>query len=374
MGKRLRVGVIFGGRSVEHEVSLVSARSIVTHLDAERYEVNPIGITRRGKWVTARDAGTLLADGLESAAARPCFLPPDPEVGGLLSLSPGSEPEVSSLDVIFPIVHGGQGEDGTLQGLLELANLPHVGAGVLASSVGMDKDVMKRVFREVGLPVVESRTLFRSAWEARRGEVLARLPGDLGYPCFVKPANTGSSVGITKAKTARDLEEGLDRAFRFDRKAVVERGIDAREIECSVLGNEEPVASIPGEIIPCNEFYDYEAKYLAEGSQLLIPAPLPPAVAEEVRRLAVAAFMALDGSGMARVDFFVDRKSGSVALNEVNTLPGFTPISMYPKLWEASGLAYPRLLDRLIDLALERHRDKERSVSEFRPVSGAQLP
>ena len=247
-------------------------------------------------------------------------------------------------------------------------------AGVLASSVGMEQDVMKRVFREVGLPVVESRTLFRSAWEARRGEVLARLPGDLGYPCFVKPANTGSSVGITKAKTARDLEEGLDRAFRFDRKAVVERGIDAREIECSVLGNEEPVASIPGEIIPCNEFYDYEAKYLAEGSQLLIPAPLPPAVAEEVRRLAVAAFMALNGSGMARVDFFVDRKSGSVALNEVNTLPGFTPISMYPKLWEASGLAYPRLLDRLIDLALERHRDKERSVSEFRPVSGAQLP
>ena len=373
MGERLRIGVIFGGRSVEHEVSLLSARSIIAHLDRERYEVVPVGITREGRWVTSRDFEGLLREGLDSTAARPCILSPDPSVGGLL-LSRPTGTDVLSLDAVFPIVHGGQGEDGTLQGLLEMAGLPYVGAGVLASSVGMDKDVMKRVFREAGLPVVGSRTVLRARWEAQRRELLGGLPGDLGYPCFVKPANTGSSVGITKARTPADLEAGLELAFRYDRKAVVEAGVEAREIECSVLGNEEPVASVVGEIVPCNEFYDYEAKYLSGESKLLIPAPLPPATAEEVRRLAITSFLALDVSGMARVDFFLDRRDGTIYLNEVNTLPGFTPISMYPKLWEASGLPYPRLLDRLIELALERHRDEKRSVSEFRPGPGPRHP
>ncbi|MCI0655790.1 MAG: D-alanine--D-alanine ligase [Acidobacteria bacterium] len=372
MGRRLRVGVILGGQSVEHEVSLISARSIFQHLSGDRYEVVPIGITRRGRWVTSTDGTALLREGLESAAAQTCFLPPDPSVGGLVIL--GTDGRTVPLDVIFPIVHGGRGEDGTLQGVLEMAGLPYVGAGVLASSVGMDKDLMKRVFRDAGLPVVRSRTLLRRDWEGARHEILESLAPALGFPCFIKPANTGSSVGITKAKSRRDLEAGLNLAFRYDRKAVIETGIDAREIECSVLGNDSPQASVAGEIVPCNEFYDYEAKYLAEGSELLIPAPLPPVTAEEVRRLAVSAFKALDASGMARVDFFLDRGTGTVYLNEVNTLPGFTPISMYPKLWEASGIPYAALLDRLIDLALERHREKTKTISDFDPPSGALKP
>lgn len=372
MGDRLRVGVIFGGQSVEHEVSLVSARSIFQQLGEDRYEVVPIGITRRGRWITSKDWAALLREGLESAGAQACFLPPDASVGGLVMLEPGGG--AVRLDVIFPIVHGRHGEDGTLQGLLELAGIPYVGAGVLASSVGMDKDLMKRVFRDAGLPVVRGRTLLRKDWEGARHELLDSLPADLGFPCFVKPANTGSSVGITKAKTRGDLESGLNLAFRYDRKVVVEVAVDAREIECSVLGNDAPQASVAGEIVPCNEFYDYEAKYVGEGSELLIPAPLPPATAEEVRRLAVAAFKALDASGMARVDFFLDRRTGAVYLNEVNTLPGFTPISMYPKLWEASGVPYADLLDRLIDLALERHREKGRAISDFDPPSRAPKP
>jgi D-alanine-D-alanine ligase len=363
----MRVGVIFGGQSVEHEVSLVSARSIVQHLNPERYESFPIGITRRGQWVTSRSPADLLRDGPDAAGTVPCCLPPDPAIGGLLiSDPPGRKVQ---LDVIFPIVHGGHGEDGTLQGVLELAGLPYVGAGVLASSVGMDKDLMKRVFRDAGLPVVRSLTLLRSEWEAARHKCVDSM--NLGFPCFVKPANTGSSVGITKARSKEELGRALETAFRYDRKAVIEAGLDAREIECSVLGNDAAEASIPGEIVPCNEFYDYEAKYLAEGSQLLIPAPIAPELSEEVRRLAVTAFRAIDGSGMARVDFFLDRRDGKVFINEVNTLPGFTPISMYPKLWEASGVPYGTLLDRLIDLAMQRHRDKMKTVSDFRPGSAA---
>jgi D-alanine-D-alanine ligase len=371
MSRRLRVGVIFGGRSVEHEVSLVSARSILQNLDPTRYEVLPIGITRQGKWVTSGDAARLLEDGLESGSIDPCLLPGDPTAGGLVSLGNGFTPgAVRALDVVFPVVHGGHGEDGTLQGLLELADIPYVGAGVMASAVGMDKDMMKRVFREAGLPVVAFRVLLRREWEKRRAAILGELPGDLGYPCFVKPANTGSSVGISKAHDARELEQGLEHAFRYDRKAVVEATVDARELECSVLGNEEPVASVPGEVIPCNEFYDYDAKYISEGSRLVIPAEVPAPVAEEVRRIAVAAFRAVDGSGMARVDFFLERSTHALYLNELNTIPGFTPISMYPKLWEASGLPYRELLDRLIALALERHRDKQGTDTDFRPSRG----
>ena len=372
MRERFRVGVIFGGRSVEHEVSLVSARSIMENLDPDRYEIIPIGITRAGRWVTCEDPGALLKEGLESPSARPCILPPDPSVKGLLLLQ--QPVRTLPLDAAFPIVHGGQGEDGTLQGLLELADLPYVGAGVLTSAVGMDKDVMKRVFREAGLPVVESRAVLRREWESRGQETVKMLSRQLGLPCFVKPANTGSSVGISKAKSEEELESALERAFRFDRKAVVEKAVDAREIECSVLGSETSEASVPGEILPCNEFYDYEAKYLSDGSKLLIPAPLSPRLTSEVRRMAVAAFRALDGSGMARVDFFLDRATEAIYVNEINTLPGFTPISMYPKLWEASGLPYSNLLDRLIQLARERHEEKRRTTSEFHPRADSGNP
>jgi D-alanine-D-alanine ligase len=371
---RLRVGVIFGGRSVEHEVSIVSARSIAKNLDAAKYEAIPIGITREGRWFTSADPERFFRDGPE-AGGMPCTLPPDPAVKGLLAFRPGAPPETISLDVVFPIVHGGQGEDGTLQGLLEMADLPYVGSGVLGSSMGMDKDVMKRVFHQAGLPIVRSRALLRSAYEADRAAVLKSLPGDLGYPCFVKPANTGSSVGISKARNAHELEAALEVAFSYDRKVVVEQGLEAREIECSVLGNDDPVASVAGEIVPSREFYDYEAKYLDEGSQLLIPAPISPEAAGEVRRMALAAYRALELSGMARVDFFLEKRSGGrIVLNEVNTLPGFTSISMYPKLWEASGVPYPELLSRLLDLALQRQRDKRRSSSDFRPPSERRNP
>jgi D-alanine-D-alanine ligase len=372
MADRIRVGVVFGGRSVEHEVSLVSARSILENLDPARYEVVPVGITRDGRWVTSGDARRLLDLGLDGGAGQECLLPADPSRRGLVPV-PGGGPLSGGrrLDVIFPVVHGGHGEDGTLQGLLELADIPYVGAGVLASAAGMDKDVMKRLFRDAGLPVVPHRMLLRSEWDRRRGELRAELPGDLGYPCFVKPANTGSSVGISKCRAAADLEQALDLAFRYDRKAVVEAAVDAREIECSVLGNDDPVASVPGEVVPCREFYDYAAKYLEEGSELIIPARLSPDLAAEIRRIAVAAFRTLDCSGMARVDFFLERGTDRVYLNELNTIPGFTPISMYPKLWDASGLPYSRLLDRLIELALERHRDKQRSDTDYRPARPA---
>jgi D-alanine-D-alanine ligase len=376
MSGRIRVGVIFGGRSVEHEVSLISARSILQQLDPEKYEVLAVGITREGKWVTSPDAGRLLSTGLESAEDQvPCFLPGDPSVRGLMRLeSGGLAASVRPLDVVFPVVHGGHGEDGTLQGLLELADIPYVGAGVMASAVGMDKDLMKRVFQEAGLPIVRHRSLLRREWRSRRASILKELPQELGYPSFVKPANTGSSVGISKARDQDELERGLEEAFRYDRKAVVEAGVDAREIECSVLGNDDPVASVPGEVVPCREFYDYAAKYLEEGSRLIIPAVLRPDVAEEVRRCAVSAFKAIDCAGMARVDFFLERGSDRLFLNELNTIPGFTPISMYPKLWEASGIPYRDLLDRLIVLALERHREKEESDTRFRPGSPGREP
>ena len=376
MSGRIRVGVIFGGRSVEHEVSLVSARSVLQHLDPQKYDVMAIGITREGKWVTSSDAGRLLKAGLEATEDQvPCFLPGDPSLRGLMRLGDGvSGASVRPLDVVFPVVHGGHGEDGTLQGLLELADIPYVGAGVMASAVGMDKDLMKRVFQEAGLPIVRYRSLLRRDWRSSRASILEQLPGELGYPTFVKPANTGSSVGISKARDRDELERGLEEAFRYDRKAVVEAAVDAREIECSILGNDDPIASVPGEIVPCHEFYDYAAKYLEEGSQLIIPADLRPAVAEEVRACALSAFKAIDCAGMARVDFFLERGSDRLFLNELNTIPGFTPISVYPKLWEASGIPYPELLDRLITLARERHREKDESDTRFRPESPRRTP
>lgn len=338
-----RIAVLFGGRSGEHEVSIRSAASVIGALDRDQYEVIPIAISKSGKWLPPAESVRLLP-----AASRRAL---STETSVAVSKEPGS---VSGADVVFPVLHGTFGEDGTVQGLLELADVAYVGAGVLGSAAGMDKDVMKRLFRERGLPVVPHVALPR----AGRRDRIPELETEFGYPMFVKPANLGSSVGITKAHGRGELEQALDTAAEFDRKIVVEPAIDGREIECSVLGNDRPEASLPGEIVASREFYDYEAKYLDEGSRIVIPAPLTDRQTAEVRRLAVAAFQAVEGAGLARVDFFLENGSGRILLNEVNTMPGFTSISMYPKMWEATGLPYPKLLQRLIELALERHADK----------------
>jgi D-alanine-D-alanine ligase len=380
--KKIRLGVLFGGRSGEHEVSLISAVAVMRALDPAKYEIVPVGITREGRWRVGPKAFGLLTDTAGQVAAQrtaplqtvleegravtPSVDPTSPKLLPLTKSSPVLKacPEV---DVIFPVLHGTFGEDGTIQGLLELADVPYVGAGVLASSTGMDKDIMKRLFREGGLPVVPWELALRRDWEHDPGGVRKRIEKRLRYPLFIKPANLGSSVGITKVHKPEELQAAMDLAAQYDRKILVEKAIDAREIECAVLGNDNPEASLPGEIIPVNEFYDYEAKYIKEGSELLIPAPLSPRQSKRVQELAVRAFQAIDCAGMARVDFLLDRKSGRIFVLEINTIPGFTPISMYPKLWEASGLPYAKLLDRLIELALERHRDKLHTRFDYSP-------
>lgn len=368
MKKKIRLGILFGGRSGEHEVSLASAASVLKALDPEKYEVVPIGITRQGRWLVGSNADRLLPGVLEKG--QPVTASVDPRGPRLIAIGPDSLPAPASaahgpgspeIDVIFPVLHGTFGEDGTVQGLLELAGIPYVGAGVLASAVGMDKDVMKRLFRDARLPVVKWITVPRSEWAAHPARVRALAEKKIRYPMFVKPANLGSSVGISKVHQAKEFAPALDLAASYDRKILVERAVDAREIECSVLGNESPEASVPGEVVPVNEFYDYEAKYLKEGSELIIPAKLSPRQTKRVQQLAIRAFQALDGAGMGRVDFLLDRRTGGLFVNEINTIPGFTPISMYPKLWEASGLAYSQLVDRLVELALERQRDKGRT-------------
>jgi D-alanine-D-alanine ligase len=370
MKKRIVVGIIFGGRSGEHEVSLVSARGIIGAIDKEKYEVMPIGITKDGDWLASGDPLKALSSG-QMAETNLATLLPEPSQRGLMRLEEREHEQgltavqVSQLDVVFPVLHGPYGEDGTVQGLLELAGIPYVGAGVTASAVGMDKALFKDVMRAHGLPVVHSLVLKRKTWEQRPEETMAWIEAEIGYDCFVKPANLGSSVGISKAHNRTELHSALDEAARYDRKLLVELAIDAREIEVSVLGNDEPIASVPGEIVPSNEFYDYAAKYLDGESELLIPAPIPPETAERVRQLAVEAYQAIDSAGMARADFLLDRHTGDLFVNEVNTIPGFTPISMYPKLWEASGISYTELIDRLIQLALERHADKSRSVTSY---------
>jgi D-alanine-D-alanine ligase len=327
----------------------------------------PIGITREGRWLVGSAVDKLLPAVLENGKrVIPSVDPAGPKLIPLNSASlatPLSESEAppAPLDVVFPVLHGTFGEDGTVQGLLELAGIPYVGAGVLASAAGMDKDVMKRLFRDARLPVVDWVTVLRSEWEQAPAQVRKRIEKKIRYPLFVKPANLGSSVGISKVHSARELAAAMVLAARYDRKILVEKAVDAREIECSVLGNERPQASVPGEVVPVNEFYDYEAKYLKEGSELIIPAKLTSRQTNQVRDLAVRAFQAIDGSGMARVDFLLDRKFAKIFVNEINTIPGFTPISMYPKLWEASGLSYSELIDRLIELALDRHREKSRT-------------
>ena len=394
--KKLRIGVLFGGRSGEHEISLLSAASVLKAINRRRYEVVPIGITKEGRWVTASDAERLLTG--ESAVperhlragdpeATPgaavlargesVIVPPVPSAGQTGTLVP-FETEARALhpsqraldlDVIFPVLHGTFGEDGTIQGLFELAGIAYVGSGVLGSAAGMDKDVMKRLFQAAKLPIPKHVSFLRAEWEERPKKITARIEAALKYPVFVKPANLGSSVGITKAHDRKELGPAIDVACGFDRKIVVEQGVGgkrgkARELEVAILGNDEPVASVVGEIVPGKEFYDYEAKYLTEGSNLILPAKITKAQAREIQRMAVAAFQACDCSGLARVDFLMEPGSGGtgrIYLNEINTLPGFTSISMYPKLWAASGITYSELIDRLIALALERRGEKERT-------------
>jgi D-alanine-D-alanine ligase len=390
MGK-LRVGVMFGGRSGEHEISLLSAASVIKAIDRSKYDVVPIGITKNGQWLTSTHAEQLLEGkspqkqlragdpGATGTAAvleegEVVIVPPVPRGGaGAQALapfqaSPGRRAEDRSInvDVIFPVLHGTFGEDGTIQGLLELADIPYVGAGVLGSAAGMDKDAMKRMFTAAGLPIVKHVTILRSMWEREPKKAQKLIESQLKYPVFVKPANLGSSVGISKVHDRSELAVAMDEAAKYDRKLVVEQGVGsknakAREIEVSVLGNDEPSASVAGEIVPISEFYDYAAKYLDEGSKLLIPAKLTKTQMKQVQALAIKAFEAVDCSGLARVDFLMDPKSGKLFVNEINTMPGFTSISMYPKLWAASGLEYSALISRLIELALERHADKKRN-------------
>lgn len=363
---KLRVGLLFGGRSVEHEVSIASATSILQALDPERYDVSLIAIDGNGRWHLGSGAALLPAGTIEGSEV---LLPAVPGGGALLprSSGEGGAADAPVLDVIFPIVHGRGGEDGALQGLLELADVPYVGSNVLSSAVQMDKDVAKRLLAAAGLPVVPWVTLRASAIEADGGRVAAaRIAGELGLPVFVKPANSGSSVGITKARDEGELAASLREAASYDDKIVAERALDAREIEVAVLGNETPEASVPGEIVPHHEFYDYEAKYHDETTELVIPAPLSEEESARLRALAIEAYRALDAEGMARVDFLVERADGTAWINELNSLPGFTDGSMYPRLWEASGLPYSALLDRLIELALERHRRRSRLETRYR--------
>ena len=391
--KKLRVGILFGGRSGEHEVSLLSAASVLHAIDKNKYEVVPIGITKDGRWLTAEHAENLLQGKivLESrqlragdpnttpaaavlARGESVIVPPEPvhRQSGLVpfqsdaALTRRASDRAINVDVIFPVLHGTFGEDGTIQGLLELADIAYVGAGVLGSAAGMDKDIMKSLFIAAGIPIVKHVTILRGAWEKAPKKMQKLVESKLKYPVFVKPANLGSSVGISKAHDRKELGPAIEEAAKFDRKIVIEQGVGgkkqkAREIECSVLGNDDPVASVPGEIVPGKEFYDYTAKYLDEGSQLIIPAKLTKAETKKVQELAIAAFKAVDCSGLARVDFLMDQKSRKIFLNEINTMPGFTSISMYPKLWAASGLAYPELISRLIELGLERHADKKKN-------------
>ena len=373
--RRLRIGIIYGGRSSEHAVSLASAAAIFANLDRERYEPVPIRIEQDGRWVLAERPPTLESAGDTIArATRELHLVAHPGDETMLTVERGVDADSGSddaghaivtglaLDLIFPIVHGPYGEDGTLQGLLELADIPYVGAGVLAAAVGMDKAVMKVLFAASGLPIVQHDVLLRRDWQADRAGIVSELTERLRFPLFVKPANLGSSVGISRATDRDTLSSAIDLAAEFDRKIVVEEGVTpCREIECAVLGNSDPEVSVPGEIIPSRDFYDYEAKYLDDSSEIVIPAVLTPGQTAEVQRLAIAAFRAIDGAGMARVDLLLKRNTGRIFLNEINTHPGFTTISMYSKMWAASGLSYPALLDRLIALANERHTEKQES-------------
>ena len=384
MAKKLRVGILFGGRSGEHEVSLLSAASVLQAIDRDLFDVVPIGITKEGRWLAASEAHNLLESSDSAVVQRLRAGDPDATPGAkllhegiptLLAPMPGPQgPQGKAIEVIFPVLHGTFGEDGTIQGLFELAGIAYVGSGVLGSAAGMDKDVMKRLFANAKLPIVKHVTLLRAEWEKSPRKAIAQVEAALKYPVFVKPANLGSSVGISKVHSRKELGPALTLAAKYDRKLVVEQGVGgkirrggqaakARELEVAVLGNDAPRASVVGEIVPGKEFYDYEAKYLSEGSIPVIPARLSKAETRQIREMAVAAFRACDLSGLARVDFLMEPEGKHrIFVNEVNTMPGFTRISMYPKLWEATGLPYKDLITRLIELGLERYTDKSRTI------------
>ena len=365
--RKLRVGVLFGGRSGEHEVSLVSAASIIRGLDPQKYEAVPIGITKEGHWLIGEGAQKMLPEVLRTGQR--VVMSADPTESSLMPIDGSARGQ--KLDVVFPVIHGTFGEDGTMQGLLELAGLPFVGAGVLGSAIGMDKDVAKKLIQVAGIPVVPWIAVQRADWERQPKEIRRAIEKKFKYPVFVKPATLGSSVGMTKVHSRAELGPALDLAAEFAMKIMVERAVSAREIEVSVLGNHDPRASIPGEIVPHREFYDYAAKYLEEGTQLLIPAKLKKSEVKKVQAMAVTAFRALELSGMARVDFFIEKRGGKIFLNEVNTIPGFTSISMYPKLWEANGIPFRELISKLIDLALEQHKEKARTKYQIELPEGA---
>lgn len=361
------VAVLFGGRSGEHEVSLMSAHSVLSALDTSRYEILEIGITCQGGWLAGANAREAFVCG-DLGRLTPVFLSADPTRPGLFLLNDdGRVEKLAEVDVYFPVLHGTYGEDGTLQGLFEMADVAYVGAGVLGSSVGMDKALFKDVMRANDIPIVEYLTVLRADIENDMQSVVRRAEALAGYPLFVKPANLGSSVGITKCRARSDLVEGLMEATQYDRRILIERGVDnPREIEISVLGNDHPQISVAGEIVPGADFYSYEAKYILDSSELLIPAALSPEQAETVGQMAIKAYKACDCYGMARADFLIEGTTGAIYMNEINTIPGFTKISMYPKLWQASGLSYPELVNRLIELAFERKADRSRTVREFR--------
>jgi len=355
--KRLRIGVLFGGRSGEHEVSLASAASVIRGLDPDKYEIVPIGVTKEGHWLIGGGAQKMLPEILRTGQR--VTMSADPTDAALVRLDGSGGGQ--RIDVVFPVMHGTFGEDGTIQGLLDLAGLPFVGAGVLGSAIAMDKDVAKKLLQAAKIPVVPWVSIRRDEWERNENIITHQIEKEFPYPVFVKPATLGSSVGMSKVHSRQELAPALNLASEFAMKILVERAVNAREIEVAVLGNHDPQASVPGEIVPHREFYDYAAKYLEEGTKLLIPADLKPAQAKKFQHLAVLAFRALELSGMARVDFFLGKEGGKTYLNEVNTIPGFTSISMYPKLWEASGVPFPQLIDKLIELALEQHAEKART-------------
>ncbi len=369
MTSRLRIGVLFGGRSAEHEVSLVSATSVINALDKKKYDVVPIGISPEGRWLSSAEALKLLKEKTSIVDLPEHVFVPDPHHKALMAINTEvSSSESKPVDVIFPLIHGTYGEDGTIQGLFELADIPYVGAGVLGSAVGMDIVIQKQLLKLAKIPVTLDCSFLYEQYKSNRKSHIATIEKTLRYPLFVKPPNLGSSVGISKAHNRKELMEAIDLAGQYDRKILVELGVkNAREIECSVLGNDDPVASIPGEIIPSNEFYDYDAKYVDGKSRAEIPARLPKAVVKKIQDYAVAAFRVLECAGMARVDFLVGKSTNKIFLSEINTLPGFTSISMYPKLWQASGLSYPKLLDKLIELAVDRHVAKAKLKTIYQP-------
>ena len=367
--KKLRVGLIFGGRSGEHEVSFCSASSIIKAIDKDKYTVVPIGITKEGRWISPQDSELALQSG-KVEGRNTVILLNDPSGKALVRIDNNQRLDKSStlekLDVIFPVLHGPYGEDGTVQGLLELTDIPYVGAGVAASAISMDKDLMKIIFKQKGLPILKWLTIKRKEWQKDKEKILSLVQDDFEYPLFVKPTNLGSSVGITKVHKKEELEKAIDLASSYDRKILIEEGLEeVREIECGVLGNDEPRASVVGEIKPAGEFYDYDSKYIDKETQLIVPTDLPDGVSQEVQEIALHAFKAVDAAGMARVDFFITKKENKIYLSEINTIPGFTSVSMYPRLWKASGIPYPDLIDRLIQLALERHQDKKQNKISY---------